>query len=106
MQRFTIDDIEGSYTKAAADFKKVNDKVDTQVKLAIAKRWTIADTIRALPVIDGFASPFKIQQITNNDIPIDYNFKKVSRFDRCTSCQVGIDRPAYTRENLEAACQG
>ncbi|HZZ82226.1 MAG TPA: c-type cytochrome [Gemmataceae bacterium] len=102
VQRFVLDDIEGSYTKAAGDFKKVNDKVDTQVKLAIAKRWTFADTVRALPVIDGFASPVKIQQYTINDVPIDYNFKYVTRFDRCTTCHLGIDRPAYSREKLEA----
>src|SRR5262249_36515676 len=29
-----------------------------------------------------------------------YNFKYVSRFDRCTTCHLGIDRPTYTRDAL------
>ena len=54
-------------TKAAADFKKVSDRVDAQVarSLASAGRRRL---IRALPVIDAFASPIKIQQFTINDI--------------------------------------
>ena len=29
-----------------------------------------------------------------------YNFKGVTRFDRCTTCHKGIARPTYTKENL------
>ncbi len=100
LEQFKIDDIDGTYTIATAAFKKVNDKLNAQVKLALGKRWTIWDSIRAFPVIDGFASPLKIQQFTINDIPIDYNFKMVTRFDRCTSCHLGIDRPNFSRDNL------
>jgi len=88
-----IDAIEQPMTKAQSAWKKVTDKFDTQVKLAYAKQWGWGDWFRALPIIDGFASPVKIQQITNNDIPIDYNFKQVTRFDRCHTCHLGIDRP-------------
>ncbi len=101
-EQLKIDAVEGPYTKATAEFKKVCDKLDTQVKLADTKRWTIYDSIRNIPVIDGFAAPVKIHQFTINDIPIDYNFKYVTRFDRCMSCHVGIDRPAYTAESLKA----
>jgi cbb3-type cytochrome oxidase cytochrome c subunit len=95
-----VDAIEDPMTKAQSAWKKVTDKFDTQVKLAYYKQWGWGDWFRALPIIDAFASPVKIQQITNNDIPIDYNFKLVTRFDRCTTCHLGIDRPAYTKENL------
>lgn len=101
-QQLILEEIEGPYTKASAEFKKVSDKLDTQVKLALTKRWTIWDSIRNIPVIDGFAAPVKIHQFTINDIPIDYNFKYVTRFDRCMSCHIGIDRPAYTAESLQA----
>jgi cbb3-type cytochrome oxidase cytochrome c subunit len=87
---------------AVGAFKKVNDRFDAQVKLAINKRWTIWDALRTMPVINGFADPLKIQQFTINDVPIDYNFKYVTRFDRCMSCHVGIDRPSFTKSNLEA----
>jgi cytochrome c2 len=102
VEQAKIDAIESPYTKAVADFKKVNDKLDTQVKLALAKRWTIWDRLRMMPVLDGFAAPVKIHQFTINDIPIDYNFKYVTRFDRCMTCHTGIDRPNYTRSALEA----
>lgn len=100
--QFKIDDIEEPYTKATAKFKQVNDKLDAQVKLALTKRWTWQDWFRTMPVINGFADPLKIHQFTINDIPIDYNFKYVTRFDRCTTCHLGIDRPNFTRENLLA----
>ena len=95
-----VEKIQGPYTKAVAEFKKVNDKIDSQIKAAINKRWGFGDWLRTQPVINGFADPLKIHQFTINDIPIDYNFKQVTRFDRCMSCHQGIDRPAFTRENL------
>ncbi len=101
-EQVKIEKIDGPYTKAVAEFKKLNDKLDAQVKLALNKRWTIYDWIRTQPVINGFAEPLKIHQFTIEDIPIDYNFKKVTRFDRCMTCHVGIDKPAFTRANLEA----
>lgn len=95
-----VDAIDADLTKKVADLKKLNDKFDAACTMAIKKQWGVADTIRALPIIDGFASPLRIQQITNNDYGINYNFKDVTRFDRCTTCHLGIDRPAYTKANL------
>ena len=95
------DHYEGPLTEAISNWKKVTDKFDAQVKLAINKQWGIGDSVRALPVLDAFASPLKIQQFTINDIPIDYNFKYVTRFDRCMTCHQGIDRPAFTKRKLE-----
>ncbi|MSQ94942.1 MAG: c-type cytochrome [Gemmataceae bacterium] len=101
-QQIKIEEVDGPYTKAVAEFKKLNDKLDGQVKLALNKRWGWGDWLRTQPVINGFAEPLKIHQFTIEDIPIDYNFKKVTRFDRCMTCHVGIDKPAFTRANLEA----
>lgn len=93
---------EAPLTEAQSAWKKVVDRFETQAKLAINKQWTLGDTIRTLPVIDGFASPVKIQQLTIKDVPIDYNFLQVTRYDRCTTCHLGIDRPAYTKEMLHS----
>ena len=70
------------------------------MKLAISKQWGVGDTIRTLPMLDEFNSPIKIQQFTINDIPIDYNFKYVTRFDRCMTCHQGIDRPNFSKDKL------
>src|SRR5262249_54802180 len=86
---------------AMLELKKLNDKFDSQMRLALKKQWAWwPDSFLAWPIIDGFASPFKIHQFTINDVPIDYNFKNVTRFDRCMTCHQGIDRPAYTKEAL------
>ncbi len=96
------DKLEQPLVEAAIRWKKINEKLDSYVGTAQKKRWTIYDSIRAFPVIDGFASPIKIHQFTINNIPINYNFKYVTRFDRCTTCHLGIDRPAYTKERLRS----
>ena len=92
---------EAPLTQAISNLKKVTDKFDAQVKLAINKQWGFGDFVRNLPVLDSFAPPLKIQQFTINDIPIDYNFKYVTRFDRCMTCHQGIDRPGFSRPKLE-----
>jgi cytochrome c2 len=97
-----VDAIDAELTRKLGDLKKVNDKFDAAITMSLKKQWTWGDRIRSWPIIDGFASPFKIQQITNNDYGINYNFKDVTRFDRCTTCHLGIDRPAYTHENLRS----
>src|SRR5205085_536411 len=42
---------------------------------------------------------------TLSDLPIDYNFKYVTRYDRCTTCHLGADRPSYAKPNLRALGQ-
>jgi cytochrome c2 len=95
-----IDQIEEPLSTAVGKLKKMNDRFDTLVKLADKKKWSWGDSFRSLWLIEGFASPTKIYQITNNDYPINYNFKEVTRFDRCQTCHMGIDRPAHTVERL------
>ncbi len=55
-------------------------------------------TMRGLPIIDLAAPPTKIQQISLPDLLINYNFKEVPRYDRCTTCHLGIDRPGYDKD--------
>jgi cytochrome c2 len=98
--RGKADAYEQPLTKALGELKKVTDRFDAQVNLAIQKEWRFSDWVRDLPVIDAFASPIKINQITLEKLPIDYNFKYVTRFDRCLTCHQGIDKPGFTREQL------
>src|SRR5262249_3470806 len=76
-------------------------RLDRFAKTTAEKTWKVGEAFRSWPIIDGFASPTKIDQITLNDLPIDYGgFKDVTRFDRCTTCHLGIDKPGYDREAL------
>ncbi len=61
-----------------------------------------------LPILDAFNSPRQIDNLWSEDLEIDYNFSKVRRFDRCTTCHQLIDKtmpgtadmPAYEQERL------
>jgi mono/diheme cytochrome c family protein len=89
-------------TKAEDRLKSLTEDFDRFAKLAVQKRWGFGDWFRKLPVIDAFASPTRIQQTTLTELPIDYNFKEVTRFDRCTTCHLGIDRKAFSKEALQS----
>ena len=95
------DALEQPLTKAVGNLKKLLDDFDRQVNLAINKQWGAGDVFRSFFIIDAYGSPTKIEQFTLNDLTIDYNFKGVQRFDRCTTCHKGIARASFTPENLE-----
>lgn len=81
--------------------KKQTTEMDRLAKNAAQKSWKFGDWFRALPVLDGFASPYRIQQITLDQLTIDYGgFKDVPRADRCTTCHQGIDRPSFSADTL------
>ena len=44
------------------------------------------------PIIDGFNSPRKIDQIWLPDLKITLGMASTARFDRCKTCHRGIDR--------------
>jgi mono/diheme cytochrome c family protein len=98
------DKYEDRYNKALGNLKKLLDDFDRQVNLAIKKQWGAGDVFRSIPVLDAYASPTKIEQFTLNDLTIDYNFKGVTRFDRCTTCHKGIARPTFTKQALADLC--
>src|SRR5262249_40973107 len=97
-----IEEYEAPLVKATTRLKKLSDQFDSQVKTANTKLWGTGDWVRTWPILDAFASPIKIQQFVINDIPIDYNFKYVTRFDRCATCHQGIARGEFSKENLLA----
>jgi mono/diheme cytochrome c family protein len=97
--------LEDAVSKNEDILKKKTADFDRFAKLAYQKQWKFGDTFRALPVLDAFSSPTRIQQYTLGDLPIDYNFKFVTRYDRCTTCHLGYDRPTYSKADLRALGQ-
>jgi cytochrome c2 len=85
--------LDKQYKETLADF-------DRFVKLATQKRWSWMDSFRDLPIIEGFSPPTKIQQYTLNDLPIDYSFKFVTRYDRCATCHLGLEKPNFDKAAL------
>ncbi|MCO6457499.1 MAG: hypothetical protein J5I93_19540 [Pirellulaceae bacterium] len=61
-----------------------------------------------MPILDAFNSPRKIENLWSDGLTQDYNFSRVRRFDRCTTCHQAIDKtlpgsatePAYVHERL------
>jgi mono/diheme cytochrome c family protein len=76
-------------------------ELDRFAKATALKKWKLGDTIRNLPVIDGFAAPTKIEQYTLTEYPIDYSFKYVTRYDRCTTCHLGLEKATFTKADLK-----
>ncbi len=96
------DQLDRPLTRARTELKRITDDLLRKARTAVKKEWGFGDWFRSLPIIDGFASPTKIHQFTLNELTIDYNFKNVTRFDRCMTCHQGIDRAPYTKDNLRA----
>ena len=81
--------------------KKLTGNFDRFAKLTVQKEWGLGDAFRALPILDAFESPTKIKQIVLADLPIEYgSFKYVTRYDRCTSCHLAIDRAGFDHRTL------
>ena len=90
---------------AEDELKSATGAFDRFAKATAQKGWKYGDTLRSLPIIDGFASPTKINQIVLNELPIDYSFKQVPRYDRCATCHLGIDRGMFDKTALTALTQ-
>jgi mono/diheme cytochrome c family protein len=99
--RAVLDGPERDLQTAEDEMKKLTGVSDRFAKLAAQKAWGSGDTFRALPILDGFESPTKIRQIWLPDLTIEYgSFKEVPRYDRCTTCHLGIDRGTYDKDTL------
>jgi cytochrome c2 len=97
-----LKDAEDALGKKEDALKKMTQDFDRFAKLAEQKKWGLGDRFRSLPILDAFNSPIRIQQYVLEDLPINYSFKFVTRYDRCTTCHLGIDKGAYTQQALES----
>jgi mono/diheme cytochrome c family protein len=98
----TLRKLEVALAVAEDELKKVTGPFDRYAKAAVQSAWGRGDAFRALPILDAFESPTKIKQIWLPELTIDYSFRDVPRFDRCTTCHLGIDQTAYDRTTLQA----
>jgi cbb3-type cytochrome oxidase cytochrome c subunit len=74
------------------------DRVQRLIEQKDAQYFGLMAWLRGLPGIDMAAPPTKIQQISLPQLTINYNFKEVPRYDRCTTCHQGIDRLGYDKD--------
>lgn len=90
-------DIKGLEKEKEKLLKKKN---DAEKKIRLFNEKAQAFSIRNLPGLDFFAPTFKIQQVFLENIKDDINFAKIPKVDRCTTCHLGIDNPAYQAEKV------
>ena len=74
------------------------DRVKRLIDQKQAQYFGLLAWLRGLPGIDMAAPPTKIMQISLPDLTINYNFKEVPRYDRCTTCHQGIDKVGYDKD--------
>ena len=71
----------------------------------IAQHPGIGQELLRLPLIDALGRRDRIEQLYLPDLTINYNYRQVARFDRCTTCHQAMDKvlpgtwdePAYRR---------
>ncbi len=80
-----IDDLEAGITRT----QKKLDKVAPSGLMKVA-----IDVLNA-PLLDFLAPTLKIQQVVLDRVPIDINFARVPRADRCQTCHLPADRAGF-----------
>jgi mono/diheme cytochrome c family protein len=101
-----LDEPEKVLGQAEDDLKKLTGPFDRFAKTTAQKTWKLGDAFRNLPILDAFASPTRINQITLPELTIDYGgFKDVPRYDRCTTCHLAIDRSTFDAPSLKALAE-
>ncbi|WP_165220820.1 c-type cytochrome [Aquisphaera insulae] len=85
-------------TKDRDKYTRDYDRARRVLEQKEAQHFGLRAWLRGLPGIDMAAPPTKIQQISLPELTINYNFKEVPRYDRCTTCHQGIDRLGYDKD--------
>ncbi len=86
--------------QAIDELDRLTKEHDRLLRTAEQKRIGAGAKFRAWPIIDAFASPYRVQQHRPEGLLIDYNFKQVQRVDRCATCHMFIDRSGFEKEGL------
>ena len=93
-------EVVGNVEKDIKDKEKLTREFDTfdrSLKQKDAQYFGLMAWLRGLPGVD-LVPPTKIQQISLPDLTINYNFKDVPRYDRCTTCHQGAERLGYEKD--------
>ncbi|MBP62926.1 MAG: hypothetical protein CMJ62_15505 [Planctomycetaceae bacterium] len=102
--RKDLEDTFGQLTKEeTAASKALEDKQADSKRLEVAAQVSTVTYFQSsfpflgkkwleLPILDAFNSPLTIDNHHYPELLVDYNFKGVARFDRCTTCHRSIDK--------------
>ena len=74
-----------------ADKNRLNDAIQKDHSALWEGKW-LGKAWLELPILDAFNGPLTIENLWSDDLEQDYNFKKVRRFDRCTTCHQMMEK--------------
>ena len=74
-----------------ADKVRLNDAINNSHSALWEGKW-LGKAWLELPILDAFNGPLDIENLWSDDLEQDYNFKKVRRFDRCTTCHQMMEK--------------
>jgi hypothetical protein len=80
---------EDAASRALEDLRAERDRMG---RALVEQRPSLAKRLLRLPIIDAFGRPLAVDQTWLPELTIDYNFRHVARFDRCTTCHLGIEK--------------
>ena len=89
------DTIEGQIAELTSELERPQTKLDT---VAPEGLMGVAIGMLNAPMLDFLAPTIKIQQVVLNEMPLDINFTKIPRADRCQSCHLAADRVGFEDE--------
>lgn len=75
--------------KALADHQSSVDQLHTSLT---ERQRTWFKSLLAAPIVDAFGRPLKIEQVWLPNLTVDFNFKRVARFDRCITCHQAMEK--------------
>ncbi len=107
----TISRCEQQLNELQAQESQIQKQIDDLLRLQVSLEEKLAklnpqglarlsDKIRNAPLLDWFNPTEKVQQVISPDIRTDLNFLTVETIDRCNTCHINIDNPAFEENNL------
>ncbi len=85
-----LDDLKAALGKLQTDLNLIHKAVDEMAPEGTLK--SVKRAIMEWPIIDGFNSHQKVDQIWLPNLKITLGMSKTARFDRCRTCHLGIDK--------------
>src|SRR5262249_54554443 len=92
----------GPYTGKAADISKQLEDLHAEQYRLLKVRNDLApsavkDYFRNAPLVDFMAPTINVQQVILPNVVDDVNFKTIPKMDRCTTCDLAIDKKGYEK---------
>ena len=91
--RSSVSDLETQISAATKDLALVQTRLDTLDPQTAPEQ--LADIIRDFPGLDFVEPNLRVQKVLPPNLTVELNFSLGARIDMCTTCHMGMERPAF-----------